>query len=206
MSTYAQVTQDLNSACTILGLSLWCSVRDHIFEVARRSEVCTCFAESKLVSEQVCFWLERAFICRKDKSAMQSCVSLQHMSVGTGVCIRCKALSATTCRPELSSGGAAPATAIPRTTAFGCQRPSKTQHQQLCRSSDRDAGGVSGMNIALSMLCGAVTPCTCCVDLEESMKNDMERLQRKQSSNNISRGQPDLRQVASALHGSRSHQ
>lgn len=134
----------------------------------------------------------------KDKSTMQSFAPLQQTSVSTAVCIRCGALRATTCRPDISSGGAAPATAVPRTTAFCCQRPGRSQHQQLCRSSDRDAGGVPSMNVVLSKLGGALTPVACRVDLEESMKNDMERLQRKQSSDKNLRGQPDLRQVASA--------
>ena len=129
---------------------------------------------------------------------MQSFAPLQHMSVSTAACIRCKALNGTTCRPKFSSGRAAPATAVPRTTAFGCQRPRRNQHQQLCKSSDRDAGEGSSMNTALSKLCVSLTPLACCVDLEESMKNDMERLQRKQSSDKNLKGQPELRQVAAA--------
>ncbi|KAL3159152.1 hypothetical protein ABBQ32_011142 [Trebouxia sp. C0010 RCD-2024] len=98
------------------------------------------------------------------------------MRVGKAMCSPCTAARVATCTSTQNFDTARTLNAVPRarTTGLCCwQRPDSSHRRhtaQLCRSSDRDA------------------------DLVESMKNDMERLQRKQTADSDFRGESELRQ------------
>lgn len=165
--------------------------------------------EAPMGMNEQCDWLDLWLVSERMGTQTQTVRHRWKVCIGAtyackAMCSPCTAARAATCTSIQSSHTARTLNAVPRarTTGLCCwQRPDSSHRRhtaQLCRSSDRDAGRVASLQkILIKLQC--LNAVNCSVDLVESMKNDMERLQRKQTADSSFTGQSELRQVPSAV-------